>query len=291
MPDNPGPMVRRRQLGGALRRYRSAAGLTVAEAATRLLVAPSKISRIETAQRNATIRDVRDLCEIYGIDDPAVRDHLMELARGSRERAWWQESGLSPGMQNLIGQEGAAETIKEFEPLSVPGLLQTREYAAAITSAYVSPGDDDFVRRVVETRMRRQQLLDDDNSPELVVVLDEAVLHRIIGGPAIMRRQIDHLIERAQHPRLTIRVIPFAAGAHVGLNGGFTILEFPPLDADGSAHDLASTVYIENLHEYTFRLQLEDVDRYRSAFASLTSASAEPQKTLALLKAAGATMR
>ncbi|MFG1605301.1 helix-turn-helix domain-containing protein [Actinoplanes sp. NPDC049265] len=278
LSDDPGPMVRRRQLGSALRRYREAAGLTVTDVARRLSVAASTVSRLENAQRKASIGDVRYLCEIYQVG-PAVRDELMELAQSSRRRGWWEDSSIPPGMQKLIGLEGAAELVKIFHPLAIPGICQTEAYATAVTTTF-HPENPDYVRRTVATRMRRQQILRRDASPRIEIVLDEAVLHRIVGGGEVMSGQIARLAALAREPRVSIRIIPFSAGAHSGMNGGFTILEFTAEAAVDSPSSLTSTVYIEALYEYAFRESEEELKGYQDAFDALSQRALDQQLSI-----------
>ena len=271
-------MVRRRQLGAALRRHRIAVGMTVKEVAERLLVAPSKISRIERAERNATLRDVRDLCDLYGIADAGLRDQLMDLARGSRERGWWQDAPLTPALKTLIGMEGSARQIHEYQILTVPGLLQTRDYADAIGMAYF-PDDSGIRQSVVDARMRRQQILDEPSPPKMDVVFDEAALQRVIGSPAIMRDQLDHLVRVIDEKVAEVRVIPFSAGAHIGMDTGFSILEFDRPDMLSAEALSSSVVYVETFYGATYLDEPSSVNRYLTAYAQLAGAALEPRDT------------
>lgn len=289
VPDELGPMIRRRHLGTALRQYRKDAGLSVTEAASMLLVAPSKISRIENAQRNASVRDVRDLCEIYGIDDDAVRDQLMELARGSRERAWWQDPNLDPSMQKLLGIEVSARRIRDFQALVLPGYLQTQAYAEAITPPQVS--EDSAKRRaIIDARMRRQQIFDQESPPDVEVILDEAVLRRVVGGQAAMREQIEHLIKMAATPSLRLRVIPFSAGAHGGMTGGFTILEYPPPDVPTLPDTLLAMAYGETLDGFTDHDQPDKLEVFYMAFANLSAQALDEEESMRLMRVARRTI-
>lgn len=282
LPDDPGPMVRRRQLGVALRQYRLAADLTVTEVATRLLVAPSKISRIENAQRNASVRDVRDLCEIYGIADDLIRKNLMELARGSRAKAWWQDSRIDAAMHAVIGMEGSATQIREFSLSYVPGLLQTRSYANALTSAYLTD-DLETLKGIIDARMRRKEIFEQQAPPHLDVILDEAVLCRLVGGRAVMREQLDCLVMWAGSPHVMVRVMPFSAGAHAGLNGGFTLLDFP----DGNAAEeraVPSGVYTETVDGAVYQDQPAEVQRYLTAWGEIDARTLDRADSLSLLR-------
>jgi transcriptional regulator with XRE-family HTH domain len=284
MPDEPGPLVRRRQLGTALRRYRLDADMSVTEVASRLLVDPSKISRIETAKRNASIRDVRDLCEIYGISDDSVRDQLMELARGSRERAWWHDANLVPAMQTLIGIEGSSRQIRQFEALVIPGLLQTHAYAEAITPVNLF-GDPEKRRDLIVARIRRQQIFDQEVPPDVDIILDEAVLRRMVGGPAVMRNQIGHLIKMAETPSLRLRVIPFSAGAHASMTGGFTIMDYAPPDVPAMSRSLQAVAYSETLDGPASHDQPERVKQYGEAFTALSDQAADDEESIRLMGA------
>jgi len=283
MPGDPGPVVRRRQLGAALRGYRLEAGKTVKDVAEHLLCSQAKISRIETAQRNASLRDVRDLCDLYGISDAQVREELMGLARGIRERAWWNEEDLDPALETLIGMEGSATNIKEFEPLALPGLLQTRDYAEAILAVYL-PDDQLGQKTAVDIRMRRQQILEDRSPVTISVVLDEAALRRPVGGVAVMRRQLEHLLHLIEMQVVEIRAIPFSAGAHVGISGGFTILEFARPTSPAAEPIVPAVVYFESFYSGTYLDQPAAVQEHLAAFSKLQNQALNNRETLELVK-------
>lgn len=285
MPGDPGPMVRRRQLGSALRRYRGQAGMTVNNVAERLLCSPTKISRIETAQRNASLRDVRDLCDIYGISDEKVREQLMDLARGSRERGWWwQDSNLDPALETLIGMEGSAYALSEFEPLALPGLVQTRDYADAILNTWL-PDDPAGRELAVDVRMKRQKLLGADSRPVIHVVLDEAALRRVIGDPTVMRKQLEHLIDLVSGSTISLQVIPFLAGAHLGMSNGFTILEFSQSKILAADPAIPAVVYAETLTGGVYFDQSAIVQAYVEAFTRLRAQALTVDESFVLLRA------
>jgi transcriptional regulator with XRE-family HTH domain len=280
---DPGPMVRRRQLGSALRRYRNAANLSVKEAAERLMCSPSKISRIETAHRNATPRDVRDLCNIYGITDEIVRKELMDLARESRERGWWQDADLDPALETLIGMEGAATTIREYECLTLPGLLQTRDYAEAIFNAW-HPDDSSTRQPAVDIRLKRQQILAGPTRPHFHVVIDEAVVRRVVGGPDAMNQQVNHLIRLLESSVIQLQIIPFSAGAHIGMNNGFTILEFADAAFPVAGSSASAVVYVEGIVGDDYNDRTNDVRQYIAAFSRLSATALPAPRTLDLLR-------
>jgi hypothetical protein len=256
--------------------------MSAKDAADRLLIAPSKISRIETAQRNATLRDVRDLCELYGVRDEDVRRHLMDLARGGRERGWWQGGGLSPALESLIGMEGSALAIREIELAIVPGLLQTRDYATAMLDVYIP--DPDARAAAVDIRLRRQQLLRGDSPPRLDIVLDEAVLRRIVGDRAIMRGQLTYLETVSEAANIQLRVVPFAAGVHWALLGGFTILDFSAPGELGADASVSSVVYTETYGPEIFIDKQASIQRYLTAFARTHALAMPPDESLRFLR-------
>jgi hypothetical protein len=171
----------------------------------------------------------------------------MELARGGRERGWWQDAPFNPALKTLIGMEGSAETVSEFQILTIPGLVQTREYAEAICAAFY-PGDPDRRESVVAARMRRQEILRRESPPRTKIVLDEAALRRIVGNGMIMKNQLQHLMRLNEEAIAEVRVIPFSAGAHVGMDSGFTILTFAlPLLSAAAAPTTSAVVYVPSI--------------------------------------------
>ncbi|MEV6490014.1 helix-turn-helix transcriptional regulator [Actinoplanes sp. NPDC051633] len=283
MPAQPGPTVRRRQVSSALRRYRTDAGLSVQQVAERLLCSPAKISRIETAQRNPTLRDVRDLLDMYGVVDEQVRERLMSMARESRERGWWQTLNLSPGLEILIGMERVATQIKEFEIINIPGLLQTREYATESLREWF-PNEPEQCQLAVDIRMRRQRILKEAPKPQMIVILDEAALRRMVGGPAVMRGQLEHLIDLMDTGALELRIIPFSAGAHLGMLNGFTMLEFDALATDGAEPDIPPVAYVEYQYKTMYFDQETEIEEYARTFTALRARSITPRDSRALLK-------
>jgi transcriptional regulator with XRE-family HTH domain len=283
VPAQPGPTVRRRQVGSALRRYRTEAGLSVQEVAERLLCSAAKISRIETAQRNPTLRDVRDLLDMYHVADEQARERLMSMARESRERGWWQTLNESQGLEVLIGMEHAATQIKEYEIVVMPGLLQTRDYAAALLHEML-PGDPERRQTLVDIRMKRQRILKESSAPQMTVILDEAAVRRRVGDSAVLKGQLEHLLKMIDAGVLALHVIPFNAGAHVGMLNGFTLLEFEALAAGDVEPDIPPVVYVENQTNTMYFDQPSEVAEYTGAFAALRARSLTVRATHSLLR-------
>lgn len=256
------PTVRRRELGSLLRELRKDLDLTIEDVSERLLCSPAKISRIETGHRNISLRDVRDLCDVYGVEDQTQRQHLMSLAKESKERAWWQEYDLP--YSNYIGLEAAAISISDYESGSIPGLLQTQDYARALIRGMQPKMDIDAVDQQVAARLTRQEILTRENPPAFRAVLDEAALHRRVGTPEIMRNQLQRLIDMGQMPNVAIQIIPFNVGAHPGIDSTFIILEF-------SEPAVSSVVYVEGLVGNIYLERATDLERYTDVFDQLST--------------------
>lgn len=262
MASNVNPTVRRRRLGQELRRLRELKGMTAEEVAERLLVSQSKISRLENGRRSISQRDVRDLCGVYEVEDHRIVDSLMQMAKDSRQQGWWHSFGDIP-YSVYIGLETDAASLRVYDPQVVPGLLQTRAYAETlITGALPETMPTDIDKRV-QVRLRRQErIAAPDNPLRLWTVLDESALRRVVGSRAVMREQLEHLVEQSQLPHVTVQVIPFDMGAHPGLNGQYAILEFP--DAADS-----SVVYIEGVTSDLYLEKANDVQKYSVMYEHL----------------------
>ncbi|MFC7819025.1 MULTISPECIES: helix-turn-helix domain-containing protein [unclassified Streptomyces] len=220
------PSLNRRRLRIELRKARDQAGLTQRDAVQQLEWSLSKLIRIEKGTVSLSVTDLRALLQLYGVTDPARVEELEEAARGSKGVSWWVQYSevVTPAYALYLGYEGSADTIRMYNPVVLPGLVQTEDYATALMSTLT---EEARVRPQVELRITRQErFFDSDDGPEIDIVLDEAALRRQIGGPAVMRRQLDHLKSLMEHPRLTIRVLPFSVGAHFSVSTSFILLEF-----------------------------------------------------------------
>jgi len=261
------PTVRRRELGALLRTLRADRGLSAEEVTERLLFSPTKLSRIETGHSGASQRDVRDLCELYGITEPAERARLMNLAREGKQRGWWQDFDLP--YATFVGLEAEAASISVYQSGAVPGLLQTEDYARAMLQAQIPPFAPQELRQRIDARLTRQALLTGRDRPEYHAIVDEAVLHRQVGGPAVMRAQLQRISQPAQLPGVTLQVIPSEAGAHPAMESIFTILEFPtPLVSD--------IVYVEGLVGNIYLERPAELERYRLVFSHLRTIALTP---------------
>ncbi|MEW2304859.1 helix-turn-helix transcriptional regulator [Streptomyces sp. NPDC006655] len=273
-----GPAVRRRKLGTELRMLRTGAGLTSGEAARLVGWHQSKVSRIETGASGVKPADVRLLLDAYGVAEGQLRELLLVLA-GSEDTAgrhhWWHayRGVLPPAYRDFISLESQAGAMRTLETSVVPGLLQTAEYARAVTRAAADGLDDEALDALVEVRLARQDVLRGDPPLKLSAVLDEAVLRREVGGPGVMARQLERLTEAARLPQVRLQVLPFAAGAHIGITGPFVIFSFPRTsDLDVVVLDqLTSSLYLE---------RKEDLQAYAEAFNTLQIHALSPEDSL-----------
>ncbi|WP_067484881.1 helix-turn-helix domain-containing protein [Actinomadura hibisca] len=266
--------VRHRRLARELRRLREGAGLRPAAVARDLGWDRSKISRIETARTKPREADVAALLAMYGCTGPH-RDELLALARDARRRDWWAAFGeVFDG--TFVALEDQAAEICSWQPQTVPGLLQTEEYARAVITAARGCGPEE-AHRHVQARMARRPLLGrPSGAPHLDVVLDEAVVRRVIGGPDVMREQLSELWAAAHRPNVTVRILPFSAGAHAGVDGRFVLLGF--------AHeDDPDVAYIESAAGDLYPESAEEVTRLRLAWERLRGAALSPKDSAAFL--------
>ena len=277
-PGAGGPTVLRILLGAQLRRLREAKRISLEEAGNVIRASHSKISRLETGRVGFKDRDVVDLLTFYGVVDEKERDALRSLASRANSPGWWHDySDVLPNwFEAYIGLEEAASQIRAYEVQFVPGLLQTEDYARAVTMlGYSNPRE---INRRVNLRLARQALLTRDDPPSLWAVLDEAVLRRPIGGGNAMRTQLRHLIEMSKRPHLTIQIVPFNAGGHAAAGGPFSVLRF-------AEYDLPDIVYLEQLSSALYLDKQEVVDSYLAVMERLCIEAATPASSVKTLRA------
>jgi len=267
----------RRELGAELRRLRAdRKGAAVARA---LGWSESKLSRIETARIGISDADLERLLE--QIEAPTEdRVRLRELARRGRARVWWTpyRSSLPEPYDEYLALEAEAWLLCEWEAQVVPGLLQTDEYARAVIEAGADRADPGVIETRVHLRMNRQAVLSRVGAPQLCAVLDEAVLHREIGGRAVLRRQLQRLFDACGRPGIELRMLPFSAGVHGALAGSFLIFEF---------HERPAVVHSEGLTGGVFRTREAELAVYRKAFADLRARALSPIDSRELIARAG----
>jgi transcriptional regulator with XRE-family HTH domain len=271
------PTVRRRELGALLRALRTDADMTIEQVAEQLLCSPSKISRMETGQRGTSQRDIRDLCAVYNVTDPAQREHLAKLAREGREQAWWQPYDLPGTLATYVGLEAEATFIGDYEPGIVTGLLQTPEYARAVHENGIPRLSEELIAQRVRVRLGRQEILTrrDPPAPRLWAIIDESVLYRVVGGAEVMKAQLKHIVRMAGLPNVTLQILPYAAGAHPALCSTFALMEF--------SGRVPKVVYSEGLVGQFYLQGPHDIERYERAFEFLRTVSLSVEESVGLL--------
>jgi len=269
-----GPTALRMLLGTHLRKLREMRGVSREAAAWEIRASESKISRMELGRVSFKERDVADLLTLYGVANEDERATLLSLAREANTRGWWHRYGdvLSSWFQSYLGLEAASALIRTYEVQFIPGLLQTRDYARAVILLGHGSAKTDEIERRVDLRIARQQLVTQPEPPQLWVVVDEATLRRPIGGPDVMRAQLEALIEVTKLPNVRLQVIPFEAGGHAAAGGAFTILRF-------REPDLPDVVYLEQLTSALYLDKREDVDAYAEAMERLAIEADPPSRT------------
>jgi transcriptional regulator with XRE-family HTH domain len=271
-----GPTVRRRRLGTELRNLRDKSGYKLEEVAASLGVAPSTLSRIETGKAPTKTAYLNQMLEMYGVTDSGQRQVLADMAREGHRKGWWAayDDVLPSGFDIYVGLEAETAAVRSYEISVVQGLLQTADYAKAVLREMFPRHTADQIDRLVDLRLARQRRFDDDPPLELWVILDEAVIRRVVGGAAVMQRQLNHLLDEAARPGTTLQILPFSSGAHAGHGGPFSILEFSERsDAEVAyVESVAGFIYMERDKEV--RARIEAFDRLRAAALSPT-ASAE----------------
>ena len=273
-----GPTVLRIMLGTQLRRLREASGIAPDQAGYEIRGSRSKISRIEHGRVGFKERDISDLLSLYGVTDEQLRAGMLALARQANTPGWWAKYNdiLPDWFEPYLGLETAASLIRNFELQFVHGLLQTEDYARAVTALGQSASPQDNERRV-SLRMQRQGLLTSADPPRMWFVMDEAALRRPVGGRHVMRAQLNHLLQVATLPRVTLQVVPFRRGGHAAAGGSFTILRF-------AAPDLPDVVYLEQLTSALYLDDRKDVDHYMEVMNRLSAEAHTPVATKRFLK-------
>lgn len=271
-------IVARRRLARGLRRYRQRSGKTLETVAAELECSVAKVSRMETGISGIRIQDVRALAPVVGLR-PHEEEDMIELVRRARGREWWHDYAdlVSADASTFFGLEDGAATIRLRTTSLMPGLMQTRAYAAALFSPLSEPPE--VQERRLELRMRRQQLFDrtDPEPPKITAVLDEAVLHRQIGGRQVMAEQLAHLLHRVRTSGLDVRVIPFTAPTHPAEGASFTIFGFDHVD-------LAPVVYSEQPGQASFIDEPVEVRRFEDALKRAEQAALAPAASIELVE-------
>ena len=273
------PTLRRRQLGAQLRALRIERRLTVEQVAEQLLVSPSKISRIETGHRGASVRDIRDLSDLYQVDDD-VRQELFRWANEARQRGWWQPLHLP--YSTFVGLEAAAASISDFSLGLLPGLLQTSDYARALIRAAEPDWSAELLNQHLQARRTRQDVLTSGTLASYTVVMDESSIHRVVGGPSVMTAQIDRLLELNTLNNIEIHIIPYDAGALPWGINKFIILDF-------AERAVSTVIFVETLTQDLYLDEPSDVQKYKEKFRAVLSIALSKDETSRVISQARST--
>ena len=273
--DDANPTVRQRELGTRLRELRTALGMTVDQVGAELLCSATKISRLETGARRPSLRDVRDLCRVYEVDDP---EPLMDLARRAREPGWWSRFD-DLGIHPYIGLEQDAQAITSYSMYWIPALLQTGDYARAVIRGISRKMDLRVLNDRAEVRLLRQRRFDAPNGPRYRALADEAVFRRQVGGSAVMKAQLDKILTWVALDRGSIQVIPFSAGAHASADSNFDLLEF------GDNPRQVPIVYVEGLVTSQILERPAEIARYRETIEYLRDSALNSANSADLIAA------
>ncbi len=273
-----GPTVLRLLLGARLRKLREAEHISLEDAGRQIRASHSKMSRLELGRVGFKDRDLMDLLALYGVTSPAEIEALRALAKRANAQGWWHDYSdvLEGWFEVYVGLEEAASRIRAYELQFVPGLLQTPEYARAVTLLGHVGADGAEIDRRVSLRMARQVLLDSPRAPHLWVVLDEAVLRRPVGRPDVMRGQLRHLLACAQRPGITLQVLPFMVGGHAAAGGPFSILRF-------AEPDLPDIVYLEQLTSALYLDRRDAVEHYIEVMDRLCVTALPAEQSMRML--------
>jgi transcriptional regulator with XRE-family HTH domain len=275
----PTPTLRLRRLAAELRRLRADAGLTREEVAGRTGINEATLYRLEVAKARPQARTLVALLDLYGVTDAAHRTELQALAKQSDEQSWLQSfpPDLPEPYTTYIAFEGEAQSLLNYECLFIPGLLQTEDYARAALSRGIPNATKEEIGRKVEARMARQAVLTREPPLLLWAIVDEAALHRPVGGTAVMTAQLEHLASCADMPQVTLQALPYAVGGHPGMPGSFAIMRFP----DAGAGDV---VYIETQASTLFLESDIDLERFAGIFEHLRALALPPDESVALIR-------
>ncbi|MGV9878303.1 helix-turn-helix domain-containing protein [Streptomyces sp. NPDC003006] len=269
--------TRRRQLGATLRKLRARKGLTLEEAGLRVGVSKATVSRYETREGPVKWLVVEALCRAYDAAD-AERSALISLAKDARQQGWWRSFAdtIPESMNLLLTLEDEAVREEHFSCVYVPGLLQTRGYTTAVQQANEIERVPEDIERLVDIRMKRQEILTGTSPLRLWAILDESVIRRVVGSPAVMREQLGHLLRANASPHITLQILPFSRGAHAAALGSFVII--------GGREPSLDVVYVDLHVGSVFMEKDEELDRYRLAFDYLRAQALDMAASSALIE-------
>jgi transcriptional regulator with XRE-family HTH domain len=288
MEDSASPLMLRWRLRRELRTARLNSNLTQKQVAEAMEWSLSKMNRIEKAKSGISINDLRALLPLYGITDKERAEALFDLgravgrAKGGRRDQWWRHyTEVAPAkLLELLDYESAASAVSQFETIFAPGILQTEEYASAVLQVfYDGKSSTDRVAPLVDLRTRRRDLLTSGDAPKFAFVLDESVIHRMVGSPSIMSQQLQYLAQAAERPNVTMQIVPFTVGLHSGMKQSFELIQFAETPDE-------NIVFLESPRGDFISDDPEETQNYLEAFRSITAVSLPPSESVARLRMA-----
>jgi transcriptional regulator with XRE-family HTH domain len=269
------PTMRQRELSLRLRQLRAGKDLTVEQVAEQLLCSATKISRLETGARRASLRDVRDLCQLYQVNEQDAAQ-LMGLARQAREAGWWDQYNDLGAVGTYLGIEQEATAVTYYSMYFIHGFLQTADYARSVIKGINPQIDPPVLEERVNARMHRQQLIEQPDRPRVRILMDEAVLRRQVGGAEVMAGQLSKIAKIADEGKVIAQVIPFSSGSLASADSNFTLFEF-----DGPS--LSRIIHVEGLTSNLYIERPADIERYRESLDHLRDAALSPRDSLVLI--------
>jgi transcriptional regulator with XRE-family HTH domain len=290
MEDSASPLMLHWRLRRELRTARLNSNLTQKQVAEAMEWSLSKINRIEKAKSGISINDLKAVLPLYSITDKEQTEELLDLARavarskGARyDPQWRRYNEVAPAkLLELLDYESAASTVSQFETTFAPGILQTEEYASAVLQVFYNEKSSvDRVAALVDLRTRRRDLLTSNDAPKFTFVLDESVIHRVVGSRSIMSQQLQHLANAAELPNVTVQIVPFTAGLHSGMKQPFELIQFVEAPDE-------NIVFLESPRSDYISDDPEETENYLEAFSRITRLSLSPSESVdRLRKSAG----
>lgn len=279
MTQRQSPTVKRRRVAATLRDLRKRSGLNLTEAARQVEHDGTWLSRIENNENGIHTNDLKPLLAVYGIEGEEAAA-VVAINRGAKTRGWWQpyKQAIPDWFSDYVGMESEAALIRTYEAQTVPGILQTERYARAVLEAAPIPMSAAEIERQVKLRMERQVVLE-DGGPILRAILDEAVVRRAVGGPDVMREQIEHLLSISELTNVDVHLLSFEAGAHAGLDGPFVLLEFPPTPQPYPDTAEPRVVYVDYLAGAHYMEEPPELAAYNAAWDRLAGLAERPRKS------------
>ncbi|MDX3386720.1 helix-turn-helix transcriptional regulator [Streptomyces niveiscabiei] len=277
MASRQGPTLRQRKLGADLKRLREAAGIGQKEAAGALDAQQSKMSKIETGRLRLRRLELQALLDLYGVKDEQVRADLITLLRESGQRQYFPEYNLGVNLREIVELEAECTRIEAFSAMHLTGLLQIPEYAYAMIYGFDPWRTPEDVQHYVDLRMARQEIFKRERPPQVVCVLDEGAIRRPVGGPAVMRKQLGHLLELTNESYLTIQVVPFEQAVYAGLHGAFRTI----INDDATTLDV---VEVSTRAKALYMQDAADVEVYRKLFDDIRASALSSRQTADLIR-------